>query len=124
MDHSKIMEILTKGNSICQAIVAVRGNMTIPTWSEVEDLAVPALCAQVEHTRWRMSTVVVNCVVMCLMLGVGCVPIHMANPSSDDITIYMGMDIAMAESIDDTTIANNTGNTDKHLEVSTEKQDR
>ena len=108
-DHSKIMEILTKGNSICQAIVAVKKNVT-PTWSEVEDLAVPALCAQVEHARWRISTVVVNCVVMCLMLGVGCVPIHMANPSSADITIYMGMDIAMAESIDDTTIANNPGN--------------
>ena len=40
--------------------------MTIPTWSVVEDLAVPAPCAQVEHAWWRMSTVVVNCVVMCL----------------------------------------------------------
>ena len=91
----------------CQAAVTLIENVTVPPWSEVEVFgSTSATCTTgtwlVEGTQPDLPVMVARGVVNPIQANaLGCVPIQLCNPSSADITVYSGMEVAVAERIEE-----------------------
>ena len=116
--HGLKIPLETAGNReqdgpVCQAMVTLMENVTVPAWSEVEVLAsTNSLCSGgtwlVEGlSNKNMPQVLVACAAVTPIKDreLGCIPVRMVNPSSVDVTIYRGMAVAVVERISDCHIA-------------------
>ena len=126
------LEKVGEDRTACQVAVTLIENLTILSWSEVEMVAsTKSLCISgfwlVEGSKPNLPILIANGIVNPLT-EFGYVPIRMLNPSSIDVTVYKGMEVAVATRVEENHLAttHSSGHstyTEKQVEIPWEKKE-